>query len=258
MTREFLEEAREEIGESRFRSKYLAEFVEDQKTYFPMALLRSAVHICSTSSHCTYCDVISGSSTLLGDLYAGYDPGGLSDPAALVVVQRVAWDEGDSVNPSKKKIVFRVIVSKSFVLPKEERKNNGDASDVYTRFTVQVSELHKKLNFKRLLVDSTGLGSPIVSHCRELILPAEGIVLSQRTKQEILSNLKILIEQRRVEFQENLELLSHLNSVIAETTRTGFYTFDHATGTHDDLAYALALAVWVARNPPPTIIINKM
>ena len=83
VSREFLEEAREEIGESRFRREYLAEFMDDEKTYFPMALLRAAVHVCGSKS-CAYCGVLSGTASPAGDLYAGYDPGGLTDPAALV------------------------------------------------------------------------------------------------------------------------------------------------------------------------------
>jgi hypothetical protein len=39
--KEFLLEQREEVGELQFRQEYLAEFVDDEKTYFSMALLRS-------------------------------------------------------------------------------------------------------------------------------------------------------------------------------------------------------------------------
>ncbi len=254
VSREFLEEAREEIGESRFRREYLAEFVDDEKTYFPMALLRAAVHVCGPKS-CAYCSLLSGTAAPGGDLYAGYDPGGLTDPAVLVVVQRTVVEEPEDAL-KKKRLVFRVVLSKTFILPKEERREN-ELSNVYTRFTVKVSEIHQKMGFKRLLVDATGLGSPLVAHCKELKLPAEGLVFSQKTKQENLSNLKILIEQKRVEFPEDLELLSHLNSITCDTTRMGLYTFDHASGTHDDLAYALALALWAARKPSPTIIASK-
>ncbi len=111
VTKEFLEEAREEIGESRFRREYLAEFVEDEKTYFPMALIRSAVHICSTGNHCSYCDVISGSSAPLGDLYAGTTPGGLCESCCTCCGSRAALY--DVENAFKKRIIFRVVVSKS-------------------------------------------------------------------------------------------------------------------------------------------------
>ncbi|MGI0078460.1 MAG: terminase large subunit domain-containing protein [Nitrososphaerales archaeon] len=269
VARSFLEEAREDIGEVRFRREYLAEFVDDDRTYFPMALLRTAVHVCGGNS-CGYCSIISGSAQASGDLYAGYDPGGMMDPAALVVVQRAVVEEeeagkkddagdGKSVAAKKKKLVFRVVLSKTFALSREEKKRGieeGSVNDIYTRFTLEVSDLHQKIHFRKLLVDSTGLGSPIVSHCKELKLPAEGVTLSTKTNEEILSNLKILTEQKRVEFPENLELLSHLNSITAKRTRMGSYTFDHPKGTHDDLAYALALAVWGARTRPVTILMN--
>ena len=69
--KEWLEEQREEIGDRQFRQEYLAEFVDDEKTYFPMALLRSAVHVCEDAQPCRYCAVVSKSSEPTGELYAG-------------------------------------------------------------------------------------------------------------------------------------------------------------------------------------------
>ena len=50
-----------------------------------------------------------------------------------------------------------------------------------------------------------------------------------------------------VELPDNTELLSSLNCISSERNRIGGYVFTHPSGTHDDLAYALALAVWKAR-----------
>ncbi|MCL5066773.1 MAG: hypothetical protein M1368_00265 [Thaumarchaeota archaeon] len=178
-----------------------------------------------------------------GNLYAGYDPGGMSDPAALVVVQRYK-------DPSGKTLSYRVVFAKTFV----RDKLGKNVSNVYTQFTAKVADIHKDLHFNRLLVDSTGIGSPIVEHCKSLNLPVEGITFTQKTKEEILSNLKLLLEQGRMMLPENLELLSSLNCIEAERTRSGGHTFDHASGTHDDLGYALALAAWAARNTPTVLM----
>ena len=236
--KEFLEEQREEAGELRFRQEYEAEFVDDEDTYFPTALLRSAVHVCEGNS-CEYCLIVSGKKEPSGSLYAGYDPGGMTDPAALVVVEKVV---------SSGKPVFKVVMMKTLLASKENgrRLSGNEAANVYTQFTVGIADLHQKLGFKKLVVDSTGLGSPIVEHCRDLKLPVEGVSLGRGKQEEILSNLKILLEQGKVVLPDEMELLSSLNCVVSHRNRVGGYAFDHAKGTHDDLAYALALAVWGA------------
>ena len=158
MKERFLEEQREEIGERNFRQEYLAEFVDDDKTYFPMALLREVVHVCEDKTPCEYCSIVSGKRDPWGDLYGGYDPGGMTDPAALVVVQKVPSKY------AKGKSVFVVVLTKTFL----SKVGENPSKDVYTRFTVEVADIHKRLHFLRLLVDSTGIGNPIVEHCREL------------------------------------------------------------------------------------------
>lgn len=247
VSKQFLEETREDVGESSFRREYLAEFVEDEDTFYPMNQLRSAVHVCDLKS-CAYCEVINGVKLPEGDLYAGYDPGSLVDPAALVVVQRIVVSEGD-----KKRIVFRVVFSKTYLLSREQRNTENP----YTKFTLDVFDVHQKMHFTKLCVDKTGLGGPILEHCRELKLPVEGVTFSSDAKSEMFSELKIMLEQKKIEYPENLELLSHLNAVTAKRNRTGNYTFEHARGTHDDLACALALALRGARTRPITTVINK-
>ena len=225
VTKDFLDEQRELVGEQRFQQEYLAEFVDDNLAYFPMTLLRPCVHVCdATSNVCNYCDLMKNQN-LDGELYGGYDPGGKHDPAAFIVLQRLS----DST--------FRVVLEKT-LLAKDKTDDN-----LYTRFTVEIADRHKQFKFRKMFVDSTGLGEPIVEHCKALGLPAEGINLSARNKETVLSNLRILFEQKKIMLPANdLNLLSNLNCIEAERTRVGGYSFSHPNGTHDDLAYALALA----------------
>ncbi len=58
-----------------------------RQLYFAIPLLRSRVHNCAGVALCSYCEIWTGQKKPSGSLYAGYDPGGMSDPAALVVVQ---------------------------------------------------------------------------------------------------------------------------------------------------------------------------
>ncbi len=189
----------------------------------------------------------------------------MTDPAALVVVQKIP---GRSLSPQvvqqendkpdrEFKPALRVLLVRTF-LTKGSGMREEERPDVYTKFNIEIAERHKKTPFTRLIVDSTGIGSPIVSHCKELGLPVQGMNLHRKNQDEIFSNLKILLERRLIELPDNLELLSSLNCIVTERNRIGEYSFTHPSGTHDDLAYALALAVWAAGSgPPPTFIMMK-
>ena len=81
----------------------------------------------------------------------------------------------------------------------------------------------------------------------------EGVSFTQSVVEELLSNVKILLERKSITLRDNLDLLCGLNCITAKRNRLGAHMFDHASGTHDDLGYALALAL----RPPgknPTII----
>lgn len=53
-----------------------------------------------------------------------------------------------------------------------------------------------------------------------------------------------------------MNLLSNLNCVVSKRSRLGSYSFEHVKGSHDDIAYAPALAVWAARGGG-TVIMMK-
>ena len=100
------------------------------------------------------CGINSGKIKPTGNLYAGFDPGGLVDPAAIMVVQK-------NSGPANNKKVFRVVLKKTFYVERKNRENGKLPDEIYTKFTVQVSDYHKELHFQSLIVDSTGIGRPI-------------------------------------------------------------------------------------------------
>ena len=61
ITQQFLDEMLDLVGPTQFAQEYLAEFVDDSGAYFPMALLRSCVHVCPENAmRCELCEVNSG------------------------------------------------------------------------------------------------------------------------------------------------------------------------------------------------------
>ena len=254
ITKEFLDEMLDLVGPTQFAQEYLAEFVDDSSAYFPTALLRSCVHVCpDNAKRCEFCEVYSGKLEPEGELYAGYDPGGSLDPAALVLVKK-------SVDASTHERGFQVVLTKTYRRPdgrsRSEREREAD-ENLYSRFNVEIADIRKKYPFRKMFIDSTGLGSPIVEHCRELGLPAESYALHARSKEELLSNLRLLLEQKKLVLPNDINLLSNLNCIEAERSRTGGFLFEHKRGTHDDLAFALALAVWAGKQSATMVVMKQ-
>ena len=252
---EFLDEQKELIGEIRYRQEYEAEFVEGARAYFPQALIRACVHSCEATNTCEYCDVFSSQEALAkyakqspSGFYGGYDPGGRSDPAAFVVVEKL------------KDGTMRIVLVKTYLSELHGKKIQDD--NLYTRFTAEIADVNKNLKMKKLWIDQTGLGQPIVEQCKTLKLPAEGLAVSSKTKEELLANLRILFEQKKIILPSadrdlGLNILSNLNCIEAERKPAGGYVFSHPRGTHDDIAFALALAAWGASGKTPTIVMMK-
>ncbi len=91
------------------------------------------------------------------------------------------------------------------------------------------------------------MGNPIVEHLKELGMEVNGVQLTIRKKEELLSNLKILMEGGKIGMQHDEELFHSLNAIEYTRSRVGNFLFDKRLHAHDDLAYALALACMAAR-----------
>jgi phage FluMu gp28-like protein len=254
---EFLEEQRELVGEQRYLQEYEAQFTDDGRAYFPSALLQPCIHTCDNDK-CEYCELFSPDppaniekiSKIRGSdsLFAGYDPGGKGDPAAFVVLEKMKDD------------ILRIVLVKTYLAKLHGKKL--DDPNLYTRFTAEISDVHKKIRLRRLWIDQTGLGQPIIEQCKGLDLPAEGLNLSSKSKEEILANLRILFENKKIILPSGdrdleLQILSNLNCIEFERKPAGGFAFSHPEGTHDDIAYALALAAWGATRTGGIVIMMK-
>ncbi len=205
----FLDEQRRFIGELAFMQEYSAEFIDDIDTFFPSNLVQRCIDVNTKGK---------------GILYAGFDPGGRSDPAALVIINYI--DK-----------VYEVIYKRSWY--------NTD----YTYINREVIKICKDYNVASLCIDQTGLGNPIAESIKHELGEdrVKGVILTPSSKEEILLNLRLLFEERRIIIPPDPELLSHLNCITYKKSSIG-YKFEHPNNTHDDLAYALALACWAIKD----------
>jgi hypothetical protein len=111
------------------------------------------------------------------------------------------------------------------------------------------------MQFEKLYVDQTGVGEPIQEELKNQDIPnTEGITFTTQTKETLLTNLKLAMEQNKLKLPYNRPLITQINQQQYEYTKTGHLTFSHPTGAHDDQLWALSLAVYAAqRQPEPTI-----
>ena len=98
-------------------------------------------------------------------------------------------------------------------------------------------------------IDQTGVGEVFVENARKYGLKnVKGIELSLPQKQDVMTNLKQIMEQKRLHIPRDRELIIEMNAEIAELTQTGKTKYYHRSGTHDDRLWALALAVYGSRH----------
>jgi len=112
-------------------------------------------------------------------------------------------------------------------------------------------------------VDKTGVGDVIVDEMDEVGLSdVKGLVFTDRWKEEILTYLKLLMEQKKLGIlSDDAELIAQMNEQQYEylqpkTAREHIHLkFWHPPRRHDDQLFALALACYASREEEPTIII---
>jgi len=102
------------------------------------------------------------------------------------------------------------------------------------------------------LVDSTGVGDPILEGLQERATNYEGFKFTAQSKQQLMEGLSVAIQQREIAYPEGA-IASELESFEYVYTRTGV-RYSAPEGVHDDCVCALALAKKMADDrpvPPP-------
>jgi phage FluMu gp28-like protein len=120
----------------------------------------------------------------------------------------------------------------------------------YSSVIGSVKVIAEKLgNVQKILVDQTG-SEYVVEDMQRVIRNVEGVMLRLPVKQEILGYLKQVMQNEHFTFPFDIDLTGELNVEHYELTKTGQIMFSHPDGTHDDILWACALAVFATRTPP--------
>jgi hypothetical protein len=104
-----------------------------------------------------------------------------------------------------------------------------------------VNKLANLIGFTPALVDSTGVGDPIVERLQRRLPNVTGYSFSSTSKQKLMEGLSLAIQTQDITYPEG-EITSELDAFYYEYTRTGV-RYSAPSGLHDDCVMALALAV---------------
>jgi phage FluMu gp28-like protein len=221
---EFLEEMKANMTREAFLMEYEAEFVEALNSYFPQDLIRKCVELAQKLGVELYGSLEAAFPS--GDYYAGVDFGKLQDYSVITVLKR----EGETL-----KLVYL------YQFPLETP---------YSQVIGHLVRAHQKFKFRKVFVDQTGVGEPVLEEIRNQGLSnVEGLKFTVQTKEELLSNLKIAMEQSRLAIPYNRQLCTQINEQQYAYSKSGHLQFSHPTNSHDDMLWALALSCMAAKEP---------
>jgi len=179
------------------------------------------------------------SRKLRGSFYAGLDVGKQVDHSVLAVVQRIN---------GKRRLIY---------------KHQFPLGTPYPDVIGHVARANQVFDFVGIYADKTGVGDVIVDEMDEIgISNVEGLLFTDRSKEEILTYLKLLMEQKKLGIlADDAELIAQMNEQQYEylqpkTARERIHLkFWHPPRRHDDQLFALALACYASREEEPTLVV---
>lgn len=225
VTQEKLDDERKSAGELIFRREYEAQFVEESSCYFPHDLILQ----CVDGDYELLSDEAVFQGEFEGSYHLGVDFGKRVDHTVLAVLEK-STDR-----------VTRLVYLKQLPL-----------GTLYSAVTGWIRRLNASFRFSTVTLDQTGVGEAPLEDVKAFLPRAEGIILSSKTKLDVLSNLRLVMEHKRLLIPLDRELVSEMNGEHYEMSRTGELLFSHPAGSHDDQLWALALSAWGARISHPT------
>ena len=111
-----------------------------------------------------------------------------------------------------------------------------------------VQRLTSEIGLTPAVVDSTGVGDPIVERLQRALSNVQGYNFSSASKQKLMEGLAVAIQTNEVRYPQGV-IVGELDVFTYEYTRTGV-RYSAPDGMHDDCVMALALAVYGRTGAP--------
>jgi phage FluMu gp28-like protein len=229
ITPEFLEEMRHNMTTEAFQMEYEAEFVEAVNSFFQQDLIRQCV------VNDPPIELIESLEDNIpeGNYYAGVDFGKHKDYSTVAVVKR----ENQNIQLAY--------------------LHEFELGTAYANIINHLAKAQQKFNLQKVIVDQTGMGEPILDELKaQGFTNVQGLTFTVKTKEELLTTLKILMEQKRLKLPYHRRLCQQINEQQFEYSRTGHLLYSHPEGSHDDMLWALSMAVWAATRETPSKLVR--
>jgi hypothetical protein len=235
-----LDEWKEVMTHEEWQREVEGLWVEATHTFFPMNLIAACVdpELGNPDSPSAYIEDIEKvqPEQLRGPYYAGLDLGKQVDYSVLVLVQKTANGE------------IRLMHKRQFPLGTN-----------YPEVIGYVAKAEQIFNFEGLHVDKSGIGDVVVDELNSIHIRAvEGVLFTDVEKENMLNNLKLLMEKKLLKIVgDDTTLITQINEQQYEylqpkTAQERIHLkFWHPQRRHDDQLMALALACRAATQAPP-------
>ncbi len=128
----------------------------------------------------------------------------------------------------------------TFTVLRQERFNQID----YNLQKARAEAAYYRFNKARVTMDSTGVGEPIFDDLSTRVPKLEPFHFTENSRRDLLTNLQMLIEQRKIKIPDDEILLNELKSFQYNLTERGKIRIACPDNQHDDTVMSLALAVW--------------
>lgn len=107
-----------------------------------------------------------------------------------------------------------------------------------------IAQMNDAFNVDEINIDATGVGVRLEEDMRKAYgAKVDPIVFTLKTKEILITNLKILCEKEGIELVNDTEFISQLLSLEKSVTPAGNITYKHIKGKKDDRVWSAALAV---------------
>ena len=114
----------------------------------------------------------------------------------------------------------------------------------YTLQKAKIEAAFYRYNKPPVTVDATGVGTPVVDDLLNKGINIEPFTFTYNSRNELLTNLQILLEQDKIKIPDDPILLAQLEGAFWDTTAQGRTRITVPDDIHDDHLMSLALAVW--------------
>jgi len=137
------------------------------------------------------------------------------------------------------------------ILTKINEKNEVEQFEITGTLDMKYNKIsniiNESKNLQMVYLENNGLGAPMINEILKLVKSKHLIkewTTTNASKEEILSNLAVVIAQKGIVFDElDRSLYSEFGTFVANYTKSGHLQFGAISGKHDDRILSLAIGL---------------